>query len=1400
MLIVLALCLLTSNAYSQNWGKYLNKIDEYYLEGRYEKADAEIEKFEKKLNKKYHSKSNLHVLLGIKKSKIDLINYRLWPFLRSINETDSLNKVVNRKNDHDFIVNSLDISELYIKYGNFNLADQALTDAEQRYVGYEEQLEYLKVKMELARSAILLGQGFYNKSLTYIDGNIEFFKTKLTDKEVYLDSKGRLKSRPLEEAEVYRRFSDFAQLLSLKSQVYWKKGDHIKADSAFDYTLFWIGEQDILGDKSTAYLETEYYFTLMSKEFGMESDLVRKSLGRIHKNVKGALPAYSELALTVHYNLLMEMAKYNYVGFENSYENYLLLTGDHYHATSSYRVNAVILKTYSENNFASPEENVAMLSGYINNIPSHKIKEELLDFSYNESIAQKKYSDIGNYAKQIVEVSRDLYGESSPKYHMSLIRYANYLLDFANDIEKVDSIYHQSWLEIVKPEIDIAHKDYLNNVNHLAKYYESVDNFVEASKVLEESKVTSRTVYDNQDYEYGVALNQVAALQIKIGDYLSAQQNIFTANKILSPFKSDRLLSVHYVQNLEINAKLLAVYGMYDQAETLLNEAQRTLKRVLDLQGYDDLNSKLDIVEINVKLGKYGRTQEDLDETIATYMSLYGSNSSNLIRPLVSNGYFKLATGEYSEADKSARNALKISIETLGEESSKTGLSYELISDYHKAIGDYEEAEKEIEKALDIYRKKFGSDHINYAKALSKSGIIKVNRGKEYEEIKPMFDSALYIVKNSLSENSPAYAEILSSYAILNIKFSKYDSAFQNIDQAYSIWQKKVGTRNNINKANIYTLAGDIYYSIRDYAEAESYYASSRKIFEDLFNDSHPDYLKLQFKLGKVYYMSRDMRRARRTMDFVINQYNTFIDKYFPSLSEREKAKFWNTINPAYEFYYTIAIKQLSQRPKLKSTMLNNALKTKSLLLSSSVKLRQTILNSNDQLLIREYKEWQMKKDQLTAALSMSKEQLSELGMNVQSLENEVLVLEKSLGQRSTLFSNNNAEFTTTWKEIKGVLKSNEVAVEMVRFRHFNHTFQDSVVYAAFYFKNERTYAEPGMLLLRNGKELEDKYFRYYRNCITFKVKDRFSYEKYWEPIISKVGSTSTIYLSADGVYNQINLEAIPTKNNQYVIDNSNIILLSNTKEIYKKRSSETEELASNYATMVGDPEFYVSARDDIPITVGKLPGTKKEIEQLTDVLSTNGWETDFYLETDATEEMVKSIENPKIFHIATHGFFAKEEDLNLDDEVVQTEDRITRNPLQRTGLMLTGAGDLLFKTNYNFNMDNGILTAYEAMNMNLDKTELVVLSACETGLGDISSGEGVYGLQRAFIVAGANTLIMSLFKVDDVATQMLMVSFYNKWLETGNKRQAFIDAKKEIRNQFKDPIYWGAFVMIGFG
>jgi CHAT domain-containing protein len=165
------------------------------------------------------------------------------------------------------------------------------------------------------------------------------------------------------------------------------------------------------------------------------------------------------------------------------------------------------------------------------------------------------------------------------------------------------------------------------------------------------------------------------------------------------------------------------------------------------------------------------------------------------------------------------------------------------------------------------------------------------------------------------------------------------------------------------------------------------------------------------------------------------------------------------------------------------------------------------------------------------------------------------------------------------------------------------------------------------------------------------------------------------------------------------------------------------------------------------------------------------------------------------VLHIATHGFFLSDKDADTEEYTIEN------NPLMRSGLLLTGSQASFVNNRVVFNsnrQEDGVLTASEVLNMNLKGTDLVVLSACETGLGEVINGEGVYGLQRALIIAGANSVIMSLWRVDDVVTKELMIKFYKYYLGGRNKFESLTLAQKEIRNNQNLPYYWGAFVLTG--
>ncbi len=513
-----------------------------------------------------------------------------------------------------------------------------------------------------------------------------------------------------------------------------------------------------------------------------------------------------------------------------------------------------------------------------------------------------------------------------------------------------------------------------------------------------------------------------------------------------------------------------------------------------------------------------------------------------------------------------------------------------------------------------------------------------------------------------------------------------------------------------------------------------------------------------------------------------------------------------------------------ASNPNVLSNMYNNQLATKALILNASNKVRQKILASRDTSLINLYKSWLQQKEMLSKLYSLSKEEVAKEKINLDSLENTANVLEKRLSLKSDLFKNANDTLSYTWKHVQKKLKDGEAAVEMIRFRKFDFRksglLTDSVFYAALIITRD-TKKNPELVILENGNDLEKKYLNYYKNVIKFKIDDEYSYIQYWKKVNQKLAGIKKVYFSPDGVYNQLNINTIKNlETNKFILDESDIELVTNTKDLvtqYAVRNSKKQitffgnpDYTSDGSVPSVNPSAVATTATGAPVTrsysgiLSPLPGTEKEVNLISAMMRENKWVTKVNLGTESNEKAVKQVNNPKVLHIATHGFFDKDIEQSKV-KGVKTE-TITRNKLLRSGLMLAGASVSLYnRKNAVFQPDkiektteDGILTAYEAMNLNLDSTDLVILSACETGLGDVENGEGVYGLQRAFIIAGAESIILSLWKVDDATTQKLMTLFYNEWLKSGNKRQAFRSAQSMVRQQFPDPYYWGAFVMVG--
>ncbi len=1386
---------------AQKWDKMVTKVNVTYEIGDYVKTKKYLNKLNKKATKKLGKENKYIVEYYLLSARNNMAEGMLADFTSNSDKAIKLSEKVFTANsaEHVNILNR--VSALLILNGDMLKALNYAKHSQEIMLKLEAS-ERLKALTQLNISKVYSGMGYYAKAIDFINENNDYFLGRAVTKETYVDPKsGKLKSRRIPAKEVAVRLDEYAQLLNLRANTYRLMGDFRKADTHFEMAANWIDNN--LGKSNIRYIENQLRLGEMLSENGTNEKVTRDYFETALKKLKQDHSEAHYMGLQIYESLLANyLANDDNARFNNLKSEYERVIKKYFNKKSLVYIRLSTIDYNRRLDKHKPKgiesSSLGILSNY-DKIPAiHKERIKLYEFAYRAALQKRAFSNAESYLIKALEQKEGLYGKEAPEYHLTNTELANFYIDYTDKHEEAGDIYANSFEKIVKPQIQPGHIRYVRIQNHIGKYYEITDNLDGAKTALEDALLATRIKFNNTDRAYGSELVKIADLQIKIGEYNEAEKNITTAKEILVDLKRDKELLVQYVQALEVNAKLRAMKGDFEGAKNEIVRSQKLLLKATDFGAYDELASNVYLAGIYVKYGRISKTREMLFLIIADYEKLYGIESGNLIAPLLSLGNLQLVNGEYTDAEKIAQRALAIAEAKFGPNSSRAAFCKKQLAAINAALGDYGTALDQINDVISIQKLVYGAEHIEVAKSLSQLALIKFYKNEPPSTIEPIFDEAKRIVALKIGNRTPMYANIIKDLSIIYIEENRFDDAFNSLSLAETIWKLQVKRRKNINLADIYALTGDVYYHQKDYANAEKKYNQAKKLYEDFFSKQHPDYVQVLSKLSKVYYMQGDKRKAKKTSQEVIFNYDAFIKTYFPALSEREKSKFWNKIKSDYEFYNTIAIEFKDEDPVLIEQAYNNALATKAILLNSSIKIRETIMNGDNQELKRNYIDWIAKKEFLTTVLSMSTEQLAENEIDPAQLIDEVESLEKQLSEKSDAFGASTTKSQITWENVQEVMKPDEVAIEMIRFRYFDHIFTDSIIYMGVYVKNKKEQRKPGMFVINNGKELEGKYFKVYRNSIIYKVKDHYSNDKYWKPIIDVVGNTSSIYLSADGVYNQINLEAIPTSEDKYVLDNSNIVLVSNTKDIYLNELNKSKEKASNSASMFGNPIYYVDSSKPKKGAIGQLPGTEKEINALIELLDNNGWTTTEKLEYDATENAIKSIRNPKIFHVATHGFFTPAQQVKQNAAAGQKQTTALENPLLRTGLLLTGAGDLLNKTEYNYNEEDGILTAYEAMNMNLDQTDLVVLSACETGLGETQIGEGVYGLQRAFMVAGAKTLIMSMFKVDDTATQKLMVNFYQKWLTTGNKRQSFVEAKKELRNEFKEPIYWGAFIMIG--
>ena len=846
-----------------------------------------------------------------------------------------------------------------------------------------------------------------------------------------------------------------------------------------------------------------------------------------------------------------------------------------------------------------------------------------------------------------------------------------------------------------------------------------------------------------------------------------------------------------------------------------------SLYRDFDLDDEENATMNLQMGQSAYAMGRYVFAEKRLKTAQQYFEKAYRTSEIGYMKSIASQGLLYTTTGRFGQAETFTAQALELREKQLGKTNMAVAASLNNYAVLHYNLGQYNESEKEFADAIAVIQANKQQDAMAYAIVLNNKAMLFQSMGR-YEEAVKFLKEALQLagklevskaknhlkffsnlallyqqmekyteaeeiyrgLEKRLDRNKPEFANMLNNVAILAMLMKKEDRVEDMLKRSAEIYKNTL-TENSPAYAKVISDLGNFYRYKGRYAEAEPLLQKVLQIREQALGTIHPLYVQSQEDMAILLWKKKDIDKAYPLYHDAMEKTLDFINRYFPPMSEAEKTKYWDMLSPRFQRFYNFAVEAGAVNKDILSDLFEYRAATKGLLLSSTRKISEAILSGGNAQLINDYTEWIDHKEQLTAFYAYSKEELKEQNVNLDSLESNVNRMEKNLSANSREFANFYFTGKTKVSEVQKELKADEALIEIIRLRNFEQVFTDQCRYLGLVVTKGNP--QPKIVMLENGNDLENKYSKTYRLSIKNKLNDDQSYAQYWAPFEPEVKGKKRIYVSLDGVYNQLNLYTLKKTGGDYLLNQLDIILVGNPRDLITTNSKGNA--AGKKATLIGFPDYGSGV-------IVQLPGTKVEVDGINKVLKSSGYQVAELTQKDATETNLKSAKEVSILHIATHGYFLKDVEKTSWPIGVHA-DNAKDNVLLRSGLMLTGASDADKSKAGLDSSNNGIITSYEAMNLDLKGTNLVVLSACETGLGEIKAGEGVYGLQRAFLVAGAEAIVMSLWKVDDAATQQLMNNFYNNLVKTSDKQKAFKQAQQQLMTKFKEPFYWGAFVMM---
>jgi len=903
--------------------------------------------------------------------------------------------------------------------------------------------------------------------------------------------------------------------------------------------------------------------------------------------------------------------------------------------------------------------------------------------------------------------------------------------------------------------------------------------------------------------------------------------------------KKDELSNESF-DNLKLLANIYRKKGdLNESIKTYELISKNTKKKSGKSLEYAKAQSTLGVVLFEA--GKYSKSKSCYFESIDIFESVGAENTADYGMVLNNLAVLYYNLGDFFAAEQHYIKAKEIRKKTIGENHPDYVYTLNGLAVLYHESGNYKKAEPLYKKGLEILEKQeFEKERLF---------TILTNLAELYEYTGRTNDAA-DTYRDAYQEGMKLYGENNIHFAKLLKKIAGFYKSNKHYGLADTIYTEclraieySIG-KNNPDYAGALNNRGDLYIHTKEYEKAEKDLLESASLTKKIFGEFHYQYSVLQNNLAALYFETGQKKKCEKNLvranETIINKINESVNY----MTGQESEAFLNSTDYLFDTYYSYYFNEKEHNPALTGFAYDNVLARKGLMLQAEKSLRQSVFQTEDSTLIKNYLEFISLKEK-QGRLYTGNQQLSE--SLAKELDEKAEKLEKKLTTSSKIINSRTQINIAGWKDIKKSLQKNEIAIEFISFKYRNLFHTDSTYYCALILGSE--YKHPKMVFLFEERELDillnkEPYYDYedYIGHLYHKKRrkqegfrpetDSISthlYNLIWTPLETFIDDAKIIYYSPGGLLHNISFAALSINDSVYVSDKYKLNALISTRNIidHERYVAETDYKVSLYGGIDYDvkPEMiseltrsykkdstFREDNDKVKLltqTISRgtnwsyLHGTLEETEAIEALFKAKKVEVDSYKGENAIEETFKqytgNIISPNIIHIATHGFFIEDPETKIQTGSAKENFNafeVSENPLFRSGLLFAGANHSWNKLKMPDNSEDGILTAYEVSNTNLINTELVVLSACETGLGEIKGNEGVYGLQRSFKIAGAEYIIMSLWQIPDYQTVELMTLFYTYKNLNFTIPEAFNLAQNEMKRKYL-PFNWAAFVLL---